>query len=144
MNRKLFSGFENIFESWRLVKSRPSSTRPVVPKVGDIAPLGAMARFWGTVRKKRAVGGRQGAGSLKSKSEVRTFVWRFVRNTCSTGLPAMVLHPDRFFNLSWVYVSDKLKAGLAAGLTASFQIQCSRNISQASEFNSMKLGTRHH
>jgi hypothetical protein len=28
-----------------------------------------------------------------------------------------------FFNLSWVYVSDKLTAGLAAGLTANFQIQ---------------------
>jgi hypothetical protein len=49
-----------------------------------------------------------------------------------------------FLNISWVYVSDKLTAGLAAGLTANFQIQFSRNISQTNELNSMKLGTRIH
>jgi hypothetical protein len=42
----------------------------VDPKVGNIAPLGAVERSEGAVRKKGAVGWWQ---SMKSKSEVRAF-----------------------------------------------------------------------
>jgi hypothetical protein len=96
---------------------------------------------------KEEKGGRGAAGGRQSEVEVRS------SNVCLTictqhmqhGTPSDgFFHSDRFFNLSWVYVSDKLTAGLAAGLTANFQIHWSRNISQASEFNSMKLGTRLH
>jgi hypothetical protein len=50
-------------------------------KSGQYHPPGGNGKIWGALRKKGVVGGQQSA-----KSEVCTFVWRIVHNTCRTWL----------------------------------------------------------
>ncbi|KAA0201449.1 hypothetical protein HAZT_HAZT004472 [Hyalella azteca] len=69
--------------------------KSVVPKVGDIAPLGAMERFRGAVRKKRVVGGDKDA-TIRSQKFESLFDDMYTTRAAHDS-QRWFCHPDLFF-----------------------------------------------